>query len=82
LNVLMPATWAASSSSRTAIMLRPCRDRTRLASSTTPMTSSIRMFQMVVDGGMPGQPRAPPRPWKLSRISLMASPKPSVAMQK
>ncbi|OPZ63488.1 MAG: hypothetical protein BWY85_01677 [Firmicutes bacterium ADurb.Bin506] len=82
LSALMPTVRAASSSSLMAIMFRPWRECTRRTITNVPRAAASVTLNSVVVTGIPAQPRAPPKVCTLSSTSLMASPKPSVAMQK
>ncbi len=90
--VLMPLIWAASSSSRTASILRPCLEFISSAVAVRKMTTMTSEPLKVVCRGMLATPFAPSSrkslpptlmvSCKLLKISRIASPTPSVAMQK
>ena len=110
--VLMPLIWAASSSSRTASILRPCLEFISSAVAvrkimtmnsaeeksverkvpTSPLESAFQSPNRVVLSGMLATPFAPSSrkslpptlmvSCKLLKINRIASPTPSVAMQK
>jgi hypothetical protein len=56
-----PAIWAASSSSRTATMLRPWRELIRFQVTTMHTMSRTITTHQVVSLGRSAQPRAPPQ---------------------
>ena len=90
--VLMPLIWAASSSSRTASMLRPCLEFISSAVAVRKMRTMTSEPAKVVCSGMLATPFAassrkslPPTlmvSCRLLKINRIASPTPSVAMQK
>ena len=92
LKVLIPLIWAASSSSRTASMLRPCLEFIKKAVAVIKRMTTTSEKPKVVSKGTPGTPFAPSsakeRPptlmlsCRLLKIRRIASPTPSVAMQK